>query len=232
MNAGTHYDVVIIGTGAGGGTLAHRLAPSGKKILLLERGGYVPREKDNWDSHAVNVAAKYQTREVWRDRNGKPLESPVTFRFSTRDGTTAAQLYRNPQPGGPRRTGFEVSTATDLDNVPLGLFGAPPLEVRLHFNQALNPNDVNVPVNVVTDPLFRDETQRGRVYLEYKDAVNDPLSINRAASTRQYLADRGVNPTRVAIDGRGSREPIADNSTPAGRAQNRRVEIFVGEPRT
>ena len=47
------YDLIIIGTGAGGGTLAHRLAPSGKRILLLERGGYVPREKQNWDSRAV-----------------------------------------------------------------------------------------------------------------------------------------------------------------------------------
>jgi outer membrane protein OmpA-like peptidoglycan-associated protein len=62
------------------------------------------------------------------------------------------------------------------------------------------------------------------------DAVNDPLSINRAASTRQYLADRGINPSRIAIDGRGSREPVADNGTAAGRAQNRRVEIYVGEP--
>ncbi|HRO61467.1 MAG TPA: OmpA family protein [Burkholderiaceae bacterium] len=61
------------------------------------------------------------------------------------------------------------------------------------------------------------------------DAINDPLSVNRAASTRQFLADRGVNPNRIAIDGRGSREPIADNSTAAGRAQNRRVEIYVGE---
>ncbi len=52
-----HYDVIIIGTGAGGGTLAYRLAPSGKRILLLERGGYVPREKQNWDSRAVEVIA-------------------------------------------------------------------------------------------------------------------------------------------------------------------------------
>jgi outer membrane protein OmpA-like peptidoglycan-associated protein len=62
------------------------------------------------------------------------------------------------------------------------------------------------------------------------DAVNDPLSVNRAASVRQYLAGRGVSATRVSIDGRGSREPIADNGTNAGRAQNRRVEIYVGEP--
>ncbi|MCD6674935.1 MAG: OmpA family protein [Burkholderiaceae bacterium] len=61
------------------------------------------------------------------------------------------------------------------------------------------------------------------------DAINDPLSVNRAASVRQYLAARGVDPARIAIDGRGSREPIADNSTTQGRAMNRRVEIYVGE---
>jgi outer membrane protein OmpA-like peptidoglycan-associated protein len=61
------------------------------------------------------------------------------------------------------------------------------------------------------------------------DAVNDPLSVNRAASTRNYLTGRGVNSQRIAIDGRGSREPIADNSTEAGRAKNRRVEIYVAE---
>ena len=61
------------------------------------------------------------------------------------------------------------------------------------------------------------------------DAINDPLSVNRASSTRSYLASRGVDPARIAIDGRGSREPIADNSSEAGRARNRRVEIFVGE---
>jgi len=61
------------------------------------------------------------------------------------------------------------------------------------------------------------------------DAINDPLSVRRAASVRDYLAMQGVAQQRIAIDGRGSREPVADNSTPAGRAQNRRVEIFVAE---
>lgn len=61
------------------------------------------------------------------------------------------------------------------------------------------------------------------------DAVNNPLSINRAAATRDYLVSRGVSASRIGIDGRGSREPIADNSTLAGRAMNRRVEIFVAE---
>jgi outer membrane protein OmpA-like peptidoglycan-associated protein len=62
------------------------------------------------------------------------------------------------------------------------------------------------------------------------DAVNEPLSVNRAAATRDYLVQRGVSAQRVAVDGRGSRQPIADNSTAAGRAMNRRVEIFIAEP--
>ncbi len=61
------------------------------------------------------------------------------------------------------------------------------------------------------------------------DAVNNPLSVNRAAATRDYLVSRGVATSRISIDGRGSREPVADNSTTAGRAMNRRVEIFVAE---
>ncbi len=62
------------------------------------------------------------------------------------------------------------------------------------------------------------------------DAVNNPLSLNRAASVRDYLSSRGVASSRVAIDGRGSREPIASNDTAANKAKNRRVEIFVAEP--
>ena len=58
MSRENQFDVIIIGTGAGGGTLAYHLAPSGKRILVLERGDYVRREKDNWNPQAVNVEAK------------------------------------------------------------------------------------------------------------------------------------------------------------------------------
>ncbi|HEY4541766.1 MAG TPA: OmpA family protein [Noviherbaspirillum sp.] len=64
------------------------------------------------------------------------------------------------------------------------------------------------------------------------DAVNNPLSLNRAGSTRDYLVARGVSPQRINIDGRGEREPVASNDTDYGRAQNRRVEIYVAEPQT
>lgn len=61
------------------------------------------------------------------------------------------------------------------------------------------------------------------------DAINQPLSVNRASATRDYLVERGVAGNRISIDGRGAREPVADNGTAAGRAKNRRVEIFVAE---
>ena len=61
------------------------------------------------------------------------------------------------------------------------------------------------------------------------DAINNPLSVQRATSTRNYLTMRGVSGQRIQVDGQGSYQPIASNATPAGRAQNRRVEIFVGE---
>ena len=64
------------------------------------------------------------------------------------------------------------------------------------------------------------------------DAINNPLSVNRAASARDYLVARGVDGRRIQIDGRGAREPIADNNTDAGRAKNRRIEIYLAERST
>jgi len=69
--ADTHYDVIIIGSGAGGGTLAYRLAPTGKKILILERGDYVPRERENWDLHGVAVDGRYNIAGGRADLNSR-----------------------------------------------------------------------------------------------------------------------------------------------------------------
>ena len=89
-----HFDVIIIGTGAGGGTLAYALAASGKRILLLERGHYVPREKDNWNSRAVNVEGKYQTKEVWRDKDGKELHPHTNYYVGGNTKFYGAALFR------------------------------------------------------------------------------------------------------------------------------------------
>jgi choline dehydrogenase-like flavoprotein len=73
----TTFDIIIIGSGAGGGTLAYKLAPSGKRILILERGGYIPKEKENWDAKEVFTKGRYRTTEQWYDQNDKPF-SPFT----------------------------------------------------------------------------------------------------------------------------------------------------------
>ena len=88
------YDVIIIGTGAGGGTLARALAPSGKRILLLERGGYVPREPQNWSTKAVNVEGRYHTKEVWRDAKGRDLHPHTNYYVGGNTKFYGAALFR------------------------------------------------------------------------------------------------------------------------------------------
>ena len=94
MTSSDRYDVIIIGTGAGGGSLLHRLAPSGKKILVLERGDYVPREKDNWNPHVVNVEAKYNTKELWRTDSGEPLHPHTNYYVGGNTKFYGAALFR------------------------------------------------------------------------------------------------------------------------------------------
>lgn len=94
MASETHYDVIIIGTGAGGGTLLHALAPSGKRILVLERGGYLPREKDNWNARAVFVNGKYKAHETWYDKHGKPFEPGIHYFVGGNTKVYGAALLR------------------------------------------------------------------------------------------------------------------------------------------
>jgi choline dehydrogenase-like flavoprotein len=94
MESQNHYDVVIIGSGAGGGTLTYHLAPSGKRILLLERGDYVPREKDNWNSRAVNADGKYNTKELWHDKDGKDLHPHTNYYVGGNTKFYGAALFR------------------------------------------------------------------------------------------------------------------------------------------
>ena len=89
-----HYDIAIIGTGAGGGTLLHALAGRGKRILVLERGDYVPREKANWSTRAVNLEGRYQTKETWRDREGQPLHPHTNYYVGGNTKFYGAALFR------------------------------------------------------------------------------------------------------------------------------------------
>lgn len=90
----THYDFIIIGSGAGGGTLTYRLAASGKRILLIERGPYVPREKENWSTRAVNVEARYNTKETWRTHDGHELHPHTNYYVGGNTKFYGSALFR------------------------------------------------------------------------------------------------------------------------------------------
>jgi choline dehydrogenase-like flavoprotein len=109
------YDVIIIGTGAGGGTLAHTLAASGKRILLLERGNFLPREMDNWDPAAVFIKGKYISKDTWYDANGKPFQPQVHYNVGGATKLYGAALYRlRPQDFGELRHIDGISPAWPL----------------------------------------------------------------------------------------------------------------------
>jgi choline dehydrogenase-like flavoprotein len=88
------YDVIIVGTGAGGGTLARRLAPSGKRILLLERGDWLPREPQNWSTADVFIDNRYISPDSWYDASGKAFQPQVHYFVGGATKLYGAALYR------------------------------------------------------------------------------------------------------------------------------------------
>jgi choline dehydrogenase-like flavoprotein len=89
-----HYDVIIVGAGAGGGTLAYTLAPSGKRLLLLERGDFLTRETENWDPGQVFVDGRYISPDTWYDSDGKPFQPQVHYFVGGATKMYGAALYR------------------------------------------------------------------------------------------------------------------------------------------
>jgi choline dehydrogenase-like flavoprotein len=88
------YDVIIIGSGAGGGTLARHLAPSGKNILVLERGDWLPREPSNWSAHDVFVDNRYVSADTWYDDRGRAFQPQVHYFVGGATKLYGAALYR------------------------------------------------------------------------------------------------------------------------------------------
>jgi choline dehydrogenase-like flavoprotein len=88
------YDVIVIGSGPGGASLAQRLAPSGKRILILERGDYLPRSQKNWDSQTVFVEGAYQTKENWHNRKGESFQPGLHYFVGGNSKMYGAALFR------------------------------------------------------------------------------------------------------------------------------------------
>ncbi|MEO6911704.1 MAG: GMC family oxidoreductase [Edaphobacter sp.] len=88
------FDAIVIGTGAGGGTLALHLAQAGKSILILERGAFLPQEKLNWDTSAVFLDNRYHTKEVWQDKDGHDLHPQQSYYVGGQTKVYGAALFR------------------------------------------------------------------------------------------------------------------------------------------
>ncbi|HNB00667.1 MAG TPA: OmpA family protein [Nitrosomonas sp.] len=125
-------------------------------------------------------------------------------------------------------TGVQVSQTTDNRlklNIPSDIsFDTGRDDIKSNFRPILDNFATSLLNNPGTSVMIVGHTDNTGT-----DAINNPLSVNRAASTRDYLVSKGVPINRIQIDGRGSGEPVAANDTPANRAENRRVEIFVSE---
>ena len=90
----THYDLIVIGSGPGGASLAQRLAPTGKRILILERGDYLPREEANWNANTVFVEGRYQADETWTNAAGKTLHPQLHYFVGGNSKVYGAALFR------------------------------------------------------------------------------------------------------------------------------------------
>lgn len=126
-------------------------------------------------------------------------------------------------------TGVQVSQTADnrlkLD-IPSDIsFDTGSADIKSNFRPVLDKFASSLNANPTTNVTIIGHTDSSGT-----DAINNPLSVNRAAHARDYLVSKGVAASRITIEGHGSREPVAANDTSANRAKNRRVEIFVAEP--
>ncbi len=214
----------------------------GRRLLFVPRfptndtydnGGFRPGR-----TYLVSlVGGERRNGTVLRDVNGRGLLAPVTFRFSTADGTSPAELFRNRVAGGPRKVEFSVSPSS-AGGVGLNKFGSPSVEVRLRFDQPINPNSTNVPVGLDTNILVRNVNNRGRLFLEYDDPdygdrtwipADVELEANNVTSSVVLLRPVGVLPnnTEIRVIVENTFEDISGESNVSNAAYNRVFDSFI-----
>ncbi len=225
-----------LGASAGDATVGRRLLfePRLPTNDQFNNGGFRPGR-----TYVVQlVGGSAVNGTILRDTRGRPLELPVSFRFNTANGSAAAQLFRDGLLGGPRRVELQLSPAADQSGaVQLNELGSKGLEVRLRFDQPLNPSSANLPVAIPTDPLTRSSNNRGRVFLEYDDPVlgesiwlpsDVELEANSSIGSTLVLRPLGVLPNnavvRVIVE--NTLEDISGESNVANAAYNRVFGTF------
>lgn len=226
------------------------LAKSPGDAVVGRRLQFVPRFPTNntFDNGGFKPGRRYLVQlvggnrlngTVLRDQTGKPLAVPVSFQFSTADGTAPTALFRNTVAGGPRRAALDLTPTPDSTGLVLNKQGQAPVEVRLKFDQALNPSTTNLPVALDNNPLLRNVNNRGRVFLEYDDP--DPaigtnawipadveLESNSLSGATLVLRPVGVLPNnatiRVIVE--SSLEDISGESNVANASYDRVFGTF------
>lgn len=175
-----HYDVIVIGTGPGGASLAHRLAPTGKRILMIERGDYLTRSVANWDPDVVFVEGAYQAKETWYDKEGKPFHPGLHYFVGGNSKMYGAALFRL------RERDFEEVQHAD------GISPAWPLryaDFEPYYTQA--------------EQLFHVHGQRGEDPTEPPASAPYPFAPvshePRIAQLRDHLASEGLHPFHMPL---------------------------------
>ena len=245
MSSDGRYDVIIIGSGAGGGTLARHLAPSGKRILILERGDWLPRESENWDSKEVFVENRYVPKETWYDDRDKPFQPGIHYAVGGATKLYGAALYRlRPEDFGELRHHDGISPAWPIsydDMEPYytkaehlyevhGNHGEDPTEgrgerpVRLPGPdpRAAHPAAVGRPREGRLPPVpraVRRPAARGRPTQQPLHPLPDlrRLPVSRAGQVRRRDARRPAGPRAQERQppNAGDRDPARDRTRPA-----------------
>jgi choline dehydrogenase-like flavoprotein len=137
------YDVIIVGSGAGGGTLAHRLAPSGKRVLILERGDWLPREIENWDATAVFVDNRYVSTDTWHDKDGNAFQPQIHYYVGGATKLYGAALFRmRERDFGELRHHGGVSPAWPIEYSDLEAYYTQAEQLyRVHGNRGEDPTE-------------------------------------------------------------------------------------------
>jgi choline dehydrogenase-like flavoprotein len=188
-----NYDIIIIGTGSGGSAMAYQLAPTGKKILILERGGFVPKEKENWDAKKVVAEGIYRPNETWYDKDNQPFKPYIhynvggnskfygaaMFRFRTTD-FEEVKHYGGISPAWP--FGYDTlqpyyDTAETLFSVH-GKRGSDPTEPPTQMSYPYQP----LPYEPLTKDLSNKLQQIGLQPFPLPMAVKLPQDVNKNAS--------------------------------------------------
>ena len=174
---------------------------------------------------------------VLRDISGRALLAPVSYQFTTADGTSPTELFRNRRPGGPAKVAFDVGPKFPSGAVSLNKLSGSPVEIRLEFDQPCNPNSDNVPVGLDTNPLNRNINDRGRIYLEYEDPEYGPrtwipadveIEANELDGCVILLRPVGILPNNAFIDVIVEKtfEDISGESNVANAAYNKVFDSF------